>query len=110
MGENRKAHAIRLRRQLRWHATVYAVVIGCLTAANIAVGGGWWAYWPTVSWGIVLAVHFFYVRASSVDEAWIEERSADLRFRSYDLGHIEDIKKRMAERDQSVRPSDERDG
>lgn len=108
MGGDDRAGAGRLRRGLRWHAAVYAVVIGTLTAANVAVGDGWWAYWPTIGWGIVLAVHFFYVRAWSVDEDWIEERSDDLRFRSYDLGHIEDIKKRVAERDQSVRPSDER--
>lgn len=108
MSEDDPASASRLQRTLRWHAVAYAVVIGTLTAANIVVGDGWWAYWPTIVWGIALAIHFFYVRASSVDEKWIEERSGDLRLRSYDLGHIEDIKKRVAERDQSVRPSDER--
>ncbi len=44
-----------------------------------------------------------------MDEGWVEERADDLRYRSYDQGHIHDIEKRVDERDHSVRPADERE-
>jgi hypothetical protein len=33
-------------------------------------------------------------KARSVDESWVEERTADLRSKSYDAGHIDDIAER----------------
>jgi hypothetical protein len=39
----------------------------------------------------------------------VEERTDDMRLRSYDLSHIHDIENRVEHRDASVRPSDERD-
>ena len=97
-----------MRRVLRWHALAYAAVGGILLVTNLH-GGGWWFFWPVFVWGIVLALHFFYVRSVDVDDQWVSERMGDLRFRSYDLGHVEDIKERVDKRDPSVRPSDERD-
>jgi hypothetical protein len=33
-------------------------------------------------------------KARSVDESWVSERTADLRSKSYDASHIDDIAKR----------------
>lgn len=83
--------------------------MGGLLVANLVIGGRWWSFWPMIGWGMVLAVHFFIVKSLLVDESWVAERSHELRDKSYDFGHIEDIKQRVATRDPSVRPADERD-
>ncbi len=96
-------------RLFRWHATIYGVLIGGLTVVNIYVGGGWWSFWPMCIWGIVLALHFFIYKSVTVDEDWVRERTDDLKLRSYDLSHIQDIETRVDEDDASMRPSDRRD-
>jgi len=92
-----------------WHALAYGVSMGALTVINIYVGGGWWSFWPMIAWGLLLALHFFYYKAVTVDEDWARERTDDLRLRSYDLSHIQDIQDRVEQHDASVRPGDERD-
>lgn len=108
---NRDARGARVTivRLFRWHAAAYGIVIGGLTVVNIYVGGGWWSFWPMCGWGMILALHFFYYKSVTVDEQWARLRTDDLKLRSYDLGHIQDIAERVHERDASVRPSDERD-
>ncbi len=101
-------HAL-VKRLFRWHLLAYGVIMGVLTAANIVIGGGWWTFWPTCVWGIGLALHFFYCKSVTVDEAWVQERSDDMRLRSVDLSHIRDIEDRVERRDASVIPSDERE-
>ena len=97
-----------MRMILRRHMLAYAAVCAILIVTNIALGGGWWSFWPLFVWGLVLALHFLYVRSVDVDERWAQERTEDLHVRSYDLGHIEDIEKRVEDDDSSVRPADER--
>ncbi|MGH8742512.1 MAG: 2TM domain-containing protein, partial [Burkholderiales bacterium] len=80
-------------------------VNAALTAVNGYMGAPWWAVWPLVLWGLLVVLHFLYHRATSVDDAWVDERALDLRSRSYDLGHIDDIR-----RHPSPGLSDERGG
>jgi hypothetical protein len=42
-------------------------------------------------WGVVFAVHYLVYKAKTVDENWVEERTADLRSKSYDAHHIDTI-------------------
>lgn len=98
-----------LARSLRLHVIAYCVIMGGVLIANVVIGGYWWSFWPTIVWGLVLAVHFFIVKSMLIDDDWVAERSLDLRDKSYDFGHIEDIKQRIVTRDPSVRPADERD-
>jgi hypothetical protein len=58
---------------------------------NWTVGGGWWSFWPVGVWGVVLGVHYMVYKTRSVDESWVEERTADLHSKSYDASHIDDI-------------------
>lgn len=101
--------AIGSRRGLRRHGAVFWCVAAVLLIINVTVGGGWWSFWPLYAWGLVLAVHFFYVRSINVSDDWVEERADDLRMRSYDFDHIRDINQRIADGDYSVRPPDKRD-
>jgi hypothetical protein len=61
---------------------------------NVAIGGGWWAFWPLIATGLMLAFHFFLYKAMAVDEQWVEERAQELNLKSYDRSHIEDLKAR----------------
>ena len=104
-----RAHRFLLDR-FRIHLRLYLLLCGGLTLANLFTGTGWWSFAPVCGWGIVLAVHYLYVRAMNVDDDWVRERTDDLRVRSYDLGHITDLKERVEQGDESVRPAAERGG
>jgi hypothetical protein len=75
----------------RRHLAAYLVVNIGLTAANIAGGAPWWAFWPFAIWSMVLMVHYLVYKTATVDDAWVDERVEDLRSKSYDLSHIDDI-------------------
>lgn len=62
-----------------------------LIAANWTTGGDWWSFWPLAAWSVVLAVHYLFHKSGTVDEAWVEERTADLHSKSYDASHIDRI-------------------
>lgn len=78
-------------RALRLHAWTYAAGFAVLTAINRATGGGWWSFWPLAVWGVALGVHYLVYKSRTVDEKWADERTADLRSKSYDAGHIDAI-------------------
>ena len=110
-GTSRVEHGLYalIKRLFRWHVLAYCVLMGALAVTNIVVGGGWWSFWPMCAWGLVLALHFFLYKSITVDDAWVQERTDDLRLRSYDLSHIRDIEDRVDRGDSSVRLPDERD-
>jgi hypothetical protein len=84
-------------RAFRLHVLVYVAVAVVLTGVNWFVGSGWWSFWPLGAWGVALGVHYLVYKTRSVDEAWVEERTADLHSKSYDAGHIDDIAERARE-------------
>lgn len=87
----------RLVRGFRWHRLGFLTLNLALTAANIAAGPPWWALWPLLATGLLLALHAFFCKAFTVDERWAQARVAELNLKSYDRGHIEDIKFRHAD-------------
>ncbi|HEX5091340.1 MAG TPA: 2TM domain-containing protein [Burkholderiales bacterium] len=80
----------------RSHLIAYLIVNGVLTAVNVVMGRPWWAFWPLILWGLALMLHFLVHRARTVDESWVEERTQDLRSKSYDASHIDDIREHPA--------------
>jgi hypothetical protein len=80
-----------LRRAFRVHAWAYFAAACTLSLANWYTGAPWWSFWPLAVWGVVLAVHYLVYKTGTVDEAWVEERTADLHSKSYDAGHIDQI-------------------
>ncbi len=76
---------------IRWHAAIYVAGACALIAANWFTGGAWWSFWPLGAWGVMLAIHYLVYKTRSVDEAWVEERTANLHSKSYDAHHIDRI-------------------
>lgn len=83
--------ATTVARAFRWHAWTYAAGAAILVLANVLTGGGWWSFWPLAVWGVALTAHYLVHKTGTVDDAWVEERTADLHSRSYDAGHIDQI-------------------
>ena len=80
----------------RRHLLAFVLVNVLLTGVNVYQGPPWWAFWPLAVWGLGLMVHFLIHRAGAVEEPWVEERTLDLRSKSYDASHIDDIREHPA--------------
>jgi 2TM domain len=84
-----------LTDQLVWtypyHRAVFVGLNVLLTVVNVYTGKPWWALWPLLITGFVYMVHYLIYKASTVDDAWVDERAADLYDKSYDQGHISAI-------------------
>jgi hypothetical protein len=85
-------------RALRRHLRTYAVIGATLFLIDLSTPGPWWFYWPALGWGIAVAAHWLYVKSITIDDEWAAERTAEIRQKAYDLGHIEDIETRYEER------------
>lgn len=88
-----------LTRTLRWHALAMIAVNLLLTGINIFTGGTWWAFWPLLVTGALLAIHYFSYKAAVANERWVAERVEELNLKSYDRSHIEDLKSRYGGED-----------
>ena len=97
----------RVLHLFRLHRHIFATAMVALIVINVVVGGGWWSFWPMCVWGLAFSLHFFYYKSVTIDEAWVQERTDDMRLRSYDLSHISDIEDRVEQRDSSVVPPSE---
>jgi hypothetical protein len=80
--------------RFRWHLAAFIAVNGALHLVNLAAGSGWWAFWPLVVWAPLLALHYFVHKSRRVDERWARERTEDVRSKSYDRAHMDDIQSR----------------
>lgn len=82
----------------RLHLSAFILVNLALNAANWFVGGDWWAFWPLAVWGVVLVAHYLAYKSKRVDEPWVEERTDDVRSKSYDRAHMDSIETRFKEK------------
>ena len=99
------AAGVRLRaaRYLRPHARAYALAAVIFLLVDLVGSEGWWFFWPVLIWGSVVLLHYMYVKIVNIDDDWAAERTREIGGRAYDLGHIEDIRKRYQG---AVRPGD----
>jgi len=81
----------RARRVFRWHVALFSGVNVALNIVNYFIGTGWWAFWPLAAWSVVFVMHFMRYKALTADERWVDQRAAELRIKSYDRDHIENI-------------------
>lgn len=81
------------RRGFRRHRGLFVAGALALILANWAIGGAWWSFWPLAAWGVLLGAHYLVHKARTIDDAWVDARTADLRSKSYDASHIDAIKK-----------------
>jgi hypothetical protein len=78
---------------LRLHVWAYVAGACVLSAVNWKVGDTWWSFWPLAVWGVALAGHYMVRKTSSVDEHWVDEHTAEVHAKSYDVDHIDRIAK-----------------
>jgi hypothetical protein len=83
-----------LVRALPRHVRAFLMANVGLNAANVFTGKPWWAFWPLLATGFLLAVHYLVYKAAAVDEGWVDARVEELNLKSYDRSHIEDLKAR----------------
>ena len=81
-------------RAFRWHAALFVAMNVVLSLANALFGNRWWAFWPLMITGFLLGLHYLFYKVATVDEQWAEERVEELNLKSYDRGHIEELKSR----------------
>ena len=73
---------------LRWHAFGFALASFALISGSAPS----WLLWSMCGWSLALLAHWLYVKSISVDEAWAERRALEVQYKSYDFGHIQQIK------------------
>ncbi len=91
-------------RRLRRHILAYAAVNGALFLIDLLTPGPWWSLWPMFGWGVAVAAHWLYVTSANIDDAWVQQRTEDIRLQAHDLGHMEDIAKRHEKAEARRRP------
>ena len=53
------------------HAALYVLVMTALIVLNFFLTGFWWSVIPLVGWGVVLALHYLYLRRiGKADADW----------------------------------------
>jgi len=68
-------------------------VVAAIGVLALAAATDWrWLYWVPLVWGLLLLVHYLVYKARTVDERWVDERTEELRLKSYDHDHIESIR------------------
>jgi hypothetical protein len=68
-------------------------VVAAVGVAFIAAATDWrWLYWVPLVWSLLLLVHYLFYKARTIDDRWVEERTDELRLKSYDRDHIETIR------------------
>ncbi len=83
-----------MRRFYPWHRIGFLAFNGIVTVLNVVSGPPWWGLWPLLITGLAFAVHYLVYKASVIDDDWVDERAADLYYKSYDQGHIDFIAER----------------
>ena len=106
---SRPGHRLPRRLHFVAHFAVFAITASIILAAEAASGSDWPLFWPVGLWAAALVIHYFVASSYDLDRDWIDERTAEIRGRSYDFDHIENIEQRIRKHDPSVTPRAGRD-
>jgi hypothetical protein len=79
------------------HAWAFVAGNAVLNVVNWLTGRPWWAFWPLLIWGVGLGIHYLVHKTRTIDEAWVDARTAELHAKSYDVSHIDSIAERADE-------------
>ena len=80
------------RIYLRRHFVLYFSALVIWALAILLSTGNWSAFWPMITWSLVIMVHYLVVRSVSVDAEWIEKRTDQETDDAKDTSHIESIR------------------
>ena len=83
---------IQHRTSLRWHLSLYLTALILWILATLLVFTDWSAFWPMISWSLVIMVHYLVVRSITIDPEWIEKRTEQVTDDAKDTSHIENIR------------------
>ena len=73
---------------LRWHTLGFVLISLLFTSISTPP----WLFWLMCGWSVALLVHWLYAKSLAVDEKWAERRAREVQYKSYDFGHIQQIK------------------
>jgi hypothetical protein len=108
-GPSRPGHRLPRRFYFPRHFAVSGAVTAAALVAEAASGSDWPLFWPLAGWAAVLAIHYFLASSYDPDRDWVDERIADVRGRSYDFDHIQNIEDRIRRHDPSITAPTDRD-
>ena len=75
------------------HFLIFLAV--CVMVLGLAAATDWrWLYWVALGWGSLLLLHYLIYTAAAIDQRWVDERTEELRLRSYDRDQIQSIRSR----------------
>ena len=97
------------RFYFRYHALVLAIAVCLLLSIEWVLGARWPLFWPLIIWGLMASIHYFVSAAFDINEVWTDDRVVDVKTRSYDLGHIMNIERRIDRTHDSITPHTERE-
>ena len=81
----------------RLHCWAFVLGNAALNVINWFISTDWWAFWPLVVWSFALGAHYLIYKSKRVDARWVEERTEDVRSKSYDRAHIDSIEARYTD-------------
>ena len=86
-----------MKKWFRVHLWAFVLGNAALNIVNWFTSTDWWAFWPLVVWGLAFGAHYLIYKSKRVDERWVEERTEDVRSKSYDRAHIDSIETRYTD-------------
>ena len=86
-----------MKKWFRLHLWAFVLGNATLNVVNWFNSTDWWAFWPLVVWGLAFAAHYLIYKSRRVDERWVEERTEEVRSKSYDQAHIDSIEARYTD-------------
>ena len=78
-------------RQWRWFWTHLIVFVALMVAGILLGGEGIGTPWLGIIWTVVVGAHFLTSKSLNVDENWGDARAHDIRQKTYDHKHIDQI-------------------
>lgn len=78
-------------RDWRWFKGHMVLYIASVVSILLALRGSGGTSWFLIAWTALIGGHFLVTKALNVDDDWGESRAFDLRQKTYDHKHIEQI-------------------
>ena len=71
---------VREMRHFYYHLSMYGIIIAFLHILNLMTSSYYWAIWPTLGWGVAIAMHAVRTHGmlNFFDEEWEERKVQEL--------------------------------
>ena len=92
-------------RDWRWFKGHLVLYIASVVSVLIAIRGSDGTSWFLIGWTVLIGAHFLTTKTLNVDDDWGESRAYDLRQKTYDHKHINQIVDSAVDSDPDVDPA-----